>query len=140
MHRNIEHGFGMYLNKWETKQFARAYAKIADGDDGKIDLSVIMDEIFCDLGASVLNKADYALAEVNHLDDQIHDEDLDAICEGLFFYSKRQGSIFGDPLFSVTYKNAAEMAAEFRKEYGQYLPEKFDYKAHLVEFSGLRLY
>lgn len=60
---------------------------------------------------------------------------------GLFLYALRQGScVVVDSeernYSSELYYDLADMADEFSSRYGKYLPEDFDYPAHLAEFHG----
>lgn len=72
--------------------------------------------------------------KVRHLDGKPHKEDGMSFCEGVFFFSERQGSVLLDP--DAGYRDLSDMADEFRKKFGAYLPDGFDFASHLAEFSG----
>ena len=58
--------------------------------------------------------------------------------EGLMLFARKQGTPFVNA--KDQYVSVDEMAEEFRKDYGEYLPADFDWKAHLVWFEGARTY
>jgi len=128
MHWGPEIGFGMFLNEEEAASFAHVFAE----DQGLYD-----DTVFDYIGGNaVLSNAEYDLRHVWHLDGKAHKEDDDDFVYGVVLYSKKQGGITST---AKIYADLNEMADEFRQRYGSYLPDDFDYTAHLCFLMGAKI-
>lgn len=130
MHWGGEFGFGMFLNEEEAASFAHVFAN----ENGLYE-----DAVFDFFGNdnAVLSNAEYDLRHVWHLDGRQHEEDDDDFADGVFLYSKKQGGITKGE--AHLYSNLEEMSDEFRNRYGKYLPDNFDYTAHLCFFLGAKI-
>jgi hypothetical protein len=53
--------------------------------------------------------------------------------DGLLIFARRQGGL----LKGSGYRNPSEMAEEFKGRYGKYLPDNFDYTAHIARVTGV---
>jgi len=128
-----QNGYGMFLNVSEMAAFCRAYAKANQMNVDDDDFS----EVICELDSSDLTDEgcyDGNERTISHLDGKPHEEDGNEFCEGLFLYADRQGNIFAKP--DCSYRNIHEMADEFRKKFEAYLPENFDFEAHMAHYAG----
>ena len=138
MHYAGESGYGMFLNNDEAVNFLTEYAKTHDPeydpDDDYYDpmMFVYEEESLC---LSDLTDDDYDMRGIRHLNrDRVHPEDEDDFIDGIFLYSEKQGSIVAGS--DSLYDSLEEMADEFRKTYGDSLPDDFDYIDHLCFFRG----
>lgn len=146
-------GYGLYMDWEEFVDFAVSYARQHDIPVRDIDRDDFYDTKFRKL-LSTLSQIwdrDKAIEDYSIIDDQHFDgsdiysldcyaRDGDGFVYGFVLYSYRQGRIFDNPEKEYpsiqTYKNMHEMADEFKKRIGRYLPKDFDYERHLVIFSG----
>lgn len=145
-------GFGIYLDWDEFVDFTMSYARQHDIPVGNIDKDDFEDaELYRVLSmCTQMWKNDKAIENYDILDDHFDGSDVyyldyytregDGFVYGFILYSYRQGRIFDHPEEESpdlqTYKDIHEMAHEFRKRIGQYLPKDFDYEDHLATFSG----
>ncbi|MCI5760063.1 MAG: hypothetical protein MR218_08440, partial [Eubacterium sp.] len=125
MHFGGEQGYGLFLNTEEAEAFVHKYAttNFLSEDEDEYD-------VYCEIGASDLCDDRYDIRQIWHLDGKAHKEDGDTFVDGIFLYAEKQGCIVLDHSDDA-YANLFEMADEFRQAYGNYLPDDFDYVAHL---------
>ena len=124
MHYDGECGYGLFLNSDEADAYADAFAE-KNGLD--------IDDVFVDSGASYLSDDNYDMRSVYKLNS--HPSDGDEFVDGAFFYADKQGSIVLNDEKNC-YHSLSEMAEEFKKKMGDYLPADFDYLEHLCWFRG----
>lgn len=78
----------------------------------------------------------YDMRNIIHLKSRATDtDDMDDFVTGAFFYAQKQGSILVNDEKNC-YSSLSEMANEFQETLGEYLPNDFDYEAHLCWFCG----
>lgn len=132
MHYGGEQGYGLFLNREEAAAFEHEYATTnylcEDEEDEE-------GEVCNEIGASDLCDDNYDIRQVWHLDGKAHKEDNDTFVDGIFLYAEKQGCIVLDHSEDA-YADLFEMAEEFRQAYGNYLPDDFDYVAHLCFMLG----
>lgn len=126
VHCGGEQGYGLFLNEEEAAAFEHAYATT----------HFLYEDGVCDeIGASVLCDENYDLRQIWHLDKKPHKEDGEDFVNGIFLYAEKQSNIIlNSP--DDAYRDLSEMADEFRKTYGNYLSDDFDYTAHLCYLLG----
>lgn len=133
MHYDGEHGYGMYINMDEAavfwKNYLRMHPEELDSYDEEDAENGICDHFDC----SIINDNNYDCRDIYSLGKNM-EFDFDESAEGVFFYSIKQGDIFGRE--DRCYKDIDEMINEFKKWLGKYLPEDFDYEGHMAHFSG----
>ena len=129
MHYAGETGYGLFLNEEEADAYAKAYAEKNETDD---DIYTV----FYDNGASFFSDDNYDMRNIIHLKSRATDtDDMDDFVTGAFFYAQKQGSILVNDEKNC-YSSLSEMANEFQETLGEYLPNDFDYEAHLCWFCG----
>lgn len=126
MHYGGEQGYGFFLNREEAAAFEHEYATAN---------FLCEDDVCSELCASDLCDDNYDIRQVWHLDSKAHKEDNDTFVNGIFLYAEKQGCIALDHSEDA-YANLFEMADEFRQRYGNYLPDDFNYVAHLCFLLG----
>lgn len=133
-------GYGMFLDIDEANAMAKKYFEEDENDEPPISNG---EASWCDLQEYISDYADVIDREdrfdgtaVRYLSDGTDEE----LVQGVMIYANRGGAIFLDDADEKhCFKNLQDMADYFRKEYGKYLPEDFDYKRHMVEFWGAAL-
>ena len=129
-------GFGLYLTVSEETDMVRKYVEVS----GRSDELKNMDErdiVYSILGGKELTN-EYNMRAIIPIVKKPSQEVIDAMekekPDGAVFFSEKQGSVFSDP--RKTYSSEKEMADEFRRKYGNYLPKNFDYVGRLVRFDA----
>lgn len=131
-----EYGYGMFLKHEEAIAMAKKYfeAKGKSIDSENIDL----DDLVYEMDASYITEYNYEYASVEYLHSSSWGFES-CTKEGVMIYAIRaSGTIFANEVETKCYKDIHEMADEFRKFYGQYLPDDFDYESHMAFFKGSR--
>lgn len=133
MHYYSCNGYGMYLNENEYDKFKEKYAALHNlgHDDVDVEDAFYYDDSF-NAGFAMLNDDLFDGRGICHLETG-HEKDDDDFADGFFMFSDRQGSIFASNSY---YSDITEMAGEYKRKFGTYLPDDFDYEAHLAFFSG----
>lgn len=128
-------GFGLYLTVTEKSNMVQKYIEISTRSELKN-----MDErdiLYSILGGKELTD-EYSMRAIVPIIKNPSREVLDAMRrekpDGAVLFSEKQGSIFSDS--RKTYSSEKEMADEFRRKYGNCLPENFDYVGRLVMFDA----
>ena len=129
-------GYGLYLTVCEESDMVRKYVEVS----GRSEELKNMDErdiMYSILGGKELTD-EYNMRAIIPIVKKPSQEVLDAMekekPDGAVFFSEKQGSVFSDP--RKTYSSEKEMADEFRRKYGNCLPENFDYVGRLVRFDA----
>lgn len=148
LHYFPEVGYGMFLNEKEAIAFAEKYVHSNEyqqyAHNHALDVQLdpadpeyvqnILGYAQDALMFSVLDDDLYDIRRIAHLDGRAHDEDGDETPSGVFFYAQKAGAITRGS--NDLYENLDEMAEEFRKQFGKYLPNDFDFVGHLCLFCG----
>lgn len=141
-------GYGMFLNEKEVLAFAEKYVHSSEYQQHALSYAL---DVQCDpadpeyaqnilsyaqdaLNFTVVDNDLYSLRNIAHLDGKAHDEDGDDFAYGAFFYAKKMGAITRDS--DDLYDSIDEMAEEFQKKFGAYLPDGFDFVGHLCFIRG----
>jgi hypothetical protein len=121
-----EAGYGMFLNSDERDAFVEKMAKIKELDE----MDVLPEE-----GASNLSLDDgYESWDIDFLSGNHSVDDGDDENGGCFFYANKQGGIIKGK--TDLYDSLSDMADEFRKKYGDVLPDDFNYEGHLAHLRA----
>ena len=136
-HYWASNGYGMFLSISEANAMAKKYFEEDENDESPIgneeadwyDLQEYIEDY-----ADVIDREDrFDGTAVRYL----HDGTDEEFIQGVMIYADRVGTIFLDDADEEhCFKNIHDMANYFRKKYGKYLPEDFDYEKHMVEFWG----
>jgi hypothetical protein len=130
-------GYGMFLDIDEANAMAKKYFEEDENDESPAGCEEAdwfdLQEYISDY-ADVIDREDrFDGTAVRYLSDGTDEE----LVQGVMIYANRGGTIFLDDADEKhCFKNLQDMVNYFRKEYGKYLPEDFDYEAHMVEFWG----
>lgn len=129
-------GFGLYLTVSEESDMIRKYVEVS----GRSEELKNMDErdiLYSIFGGKELTD-EYSMRAVIPIVKKPSQEVLDAMKkekpDGAILFSEKQGTIIADK--EKTYTSEKEMADEFRRKYGNCLPENFDYVGRLVRFDA----
>ena len=118
MHYDSEAGYGLFLCGDEGQTFVK---KLAEREGLPKDAALAC------AGISALSHDNgYKAWDAAYLAKKSENDDTDG--DAYFIYAQKQGGATKD---ADLYSSLDEMADEFRKEYGDCLPEDFDYTAHL---------
>lgn len=127
-HNDIQQGYGLYLTEEEGESFIHKYATANFLED--VDVCDELEAVHLDDEFT-----GFDIFELTPLDGKAHKEYNDEFMHGYFLYAEKQGCIVLDHS-NDAYANLSEMADEFRQAYGNYLPDDFDYVAHLCFMLG----
>lgn len=139
-------GYGLYLNKKETKAFMEKYLNKTEITDD--DISDIETKLFQDSQVK-------AILITRTVDFHLNVETYFEVCKTknkaprftnigkeitedntLFFETDKQGSLFETNDETSVYRTKEEFINEFKEKIGEFLPDNFDYIAHLAYCRG----
>lgn len=116
------HGYGLFIS--DEEEIMKHLVVEAEESYG------ILEDFCTEFNGVVLDDDHYEARDVYLLKSR----KLEELANGVFFFASRHGGIFaGD---DEVYSSPEEMAKEFSELIGEYLPENFDYEAHLAELTG----
>ena len=129
-------GYGLYLTASEESDMVRKYVEVS-GRSEELKNMDAKDIVYFIFGGKELTD-EYNMRAVISIVKRPSQEVLCAMVkekpDGAVFFSEKQGSVFSNP--RKTYSSEKEMADEFRRKYGNFLPENFDYVGRLVRFDA----
>ena len=132
-HYWVEQGYGMFLNNEEAEvmveKFIKKHPNKYNGSVNEEFYELLQNEF----GATIIDDDSFDGRSLLYLT-----ADKYSGCgDGVMLYGSKRGTVFADEAETKCYKNIDDMADDIRKTYGEYLPDNFDYKSHLVRFAGV---
>jgi hypothetical protein len=129
-------GYGMYLNDDELEKFVDAISHDEQYEEEygwRVECAMDLTQQF---DVALLNYDEmWGGWRVRFIDNDYYTLSADETeLTGAFFFAQKQGSIIAGS--DHLYSSVDEIVNEMREEYGEYLPDGFDYAKHIAFMCG----